>query len=262
MTGLPIWYELMTTDPAHVAPFYNAVLGWTIPDTGNPMPNGTEYREIERSTGGWQGGVLTITQGMADNGVQPFWAIYFHVGDVDAAVDQATEMGARVLMEANSMEGVGRMAMLSDPQGASFYVMTPTPPPDNPDAQSDVFADKPGHCAWNELNTEGAVGQIDFYTSLFGWEVGGEMEMPGDHIYKFLNQGETGVGAIGSMKPEGMANAWLPYFRVEDIHAAKTAVETNGGGVMMGPHEVPGGDHIIVAFDPLGAPIGIVGKAA
>ena len=33
----------------------------------------------------------------------------------------------------------GTMAMLGDPQGAPFYLMTPIPPPDQPDAVSDVF---------------------------------------------------------------------------------------------------------------------------
>lgn len=154
------------------------------------------------------------------------------------------------------------MALIADPQGAPFYLMRPTPPADDPGAQSDLFMPEAlGHCAWNELNTDAAAEQIDFYTSLFGWEPAGEMPMPGDHIYQFLSHGDSTIGAIGSMKPEGMANAWLPYFRVADINAAKRAVEANGGTVVMGPHEVPGGDHIIVTVDPAGAAVGLVGKA-
>jgi predicted enzyme related to lactoylglutathione lyase len=41
MTGMPIWYELMTPDPAGVAAFYRAVGGWDIPAQGNAMPNGS-----------------------------------------------------------------------------------------------------------------------------------------------------------------------------------------------------------------------------
>lgn len=263
MAGLPIWYELMSTDPAGVAPFYKAVLGWTIPETGNSMPNGSEYREIERPEGGWQGGVLTLTEQMCDHGARPCWITYFDVDDVDAAVANVTAKGGHALMPATTMDGVGRMAMVADPQGAPFYVMTPTPPADDPDAQSDVFkGDTVGRCTWNELNTDAAAEQLDFYTGLFDWEVSGEMPMPGDHTYKFLELGTRGIGAIGSMKPDGMPNAWLPYFRVADIDNAKTAIEAKGGSVVMGPHEVPEDDHIIVAIDPGGAAVGFVGRRA
>ncbi len=263
MSGFPVWYELMSPDPAGVAPFYRAVIGWDIAAEGMAMPNGSEYRMIALADGGFQGGVLTLTEGMLAGGAAPGWVTYFDVGDVDAKLDEATAMGAVVHIPAVTMEGVGRMAMLADPQGAPFYLMDPTPPADNPDAQSGVFMpDTLGHCAWNELNTDAAAEQIDFYTALFDWEVAGEMPMPGDHIYKFLNHRETGVGAIGSMKPEGMPNAWLPYFRVADIGAAASAVEANGGTVLMGPQDVPGGDRIIVTIDPAGAAVGLVGKAA
>ncbi len=261
MAGIPVWYELMSPDPAGVAPFYRATLGWEIAPEGMTMPNGSEYRMIGRADGGHAGGVLTLTPAMSEGGAQPGWITYFEADDVDASFAEATAMGASVWMEPVTMEGVGRMAMLSDPQGAPFYLMRPTPPADDPDAQSDVFADAPGHCAWNELNTDAAAEQIDFYTSLFDWELAGEMPMPGDHIYKFLNHGEFGVGAIGSMKPEGMPNAWLPYFRVADIGAATAAVTGNGGTIVMGPHDVPGGDRIVVTLDPAGAAVGLVGKA-
>ena len=261
MAGWPIWYELMVPDPAKVAPFYKAVLGWEIPERGNPMPNGSEYREIGRSSGGAQGGVLTLTAEMIEQGAQPAWLAYWHVDDVDSTVEQVTRMGGNLLMAAMTMAGIGRMAMVSDPQGAPFYVMTPSPPADNPDATSDAFnPDTPGHAAWNELNTDAAIAQIEFYTTLFDWRVAGEMPMPGDHIYKFLNHAEIGIGAIGSMKPEGMPSSWLPYFRVADINTAMTAIEATGGTIMHGPHEVPNDDHIIVATDPAGAAVGFVGR--
>ena len=260
MSGLPIWYELMTTDPKGVAPFYKATLGWDIPVHGDTMPNGSEYRMILRDDGGNAGGVLTLTQDMCDSGAQAGWVTYFDVPDVDASVEKATGMGASIIMPAETMEGIGRMAMISDPQGAPFYVMTPTPPEGGDDPEGAVFkGDTPGRATWNELNTDAAAEQIHFYTSLFDWEITGEMEMPGDHIYKFFDLGERGIGAVGSMKPEGMPNAWLPYFRVENIDAAKDAVEANGGKVMMGPMEVPGDDMIIVACDPAGAAVGLVG---
>ena len=48
-------------------------------------------------------------------------------------------------------------------------------------------------------------------------------------------------------------NSWLVYFRVPDVHAAAERVKANGGQVVNGPMEVPGGDWIVQAMDPQGA---------
>ena len=260
MAGGPIWYELMTPDPGAVASFYRAVTGWDIPAQGHAMPNGSEYREIKRPDGGSAGGVLTLTTQMADSGVRPHWATYFHVDDVDASVAKATGMGAAVHMPAMSMPGVGRMAMIADPQGAVFYLMDPTPPPDRPDAQSDAFQSKtPGHCWWNELETTDEPGATAFYTTLFGW--GAEQAMPmGEHgNYRFVETGGEQIGAINPWMADYMTVGWLPYFGVADIDAAKIAAEANGGTIAHDVHQVPTGDFIFIARDPAGATVGLVG---
>jgi uncharacterized protein len=56
-------------------------------------------------------------------GVPPHWNIYFNVEDVDASVAKAEELGGKTVAPAFDVPGVGRMAMVSDPQGASFWVM-------------------------------------------------------------------------------------------------------------------------------------------
>lgn len=258
--GQPIWYELMTPDPAAVAPFYQATLGWEIPTEGHPMPNGSEYREIVRADGGNAGGVLTLTPQMAGGGARPGWMTYFHVDDVDSAVAKATGMGASVHMPAMTMDGVGRMAMIADPQGAPLYVIDPTPPPDNPDAQSDVFdPNKPGHCRWNELNTPDAAGAWRFYESLFGWSKGIAMPMGEFGDYEFVEMGDLTIGAVNPAMPEGAQPHWLPIFGVADIETARAAVEANGGTITQDLQEIPGGEFALNANDPAGAPLGFVG---
>jgi hypothetical protein len=260
MPGLPIWYELMTPDPGAVAPFYRAVLGWEIPAEGHPMPNGSEYREIRRGDGGFAGGVLTLTAQMAGSGVQPSWQTYFEVDDVDAAVATASGLGASVHMPPMTMDGVGRMAMIADPQGASLYLMDPTPPPGDPDAQSDAFdARKAGHGRWNELMTTDEPGATAFYSALFAWNSDQTMETPGSGTYRMVEVGGVPIGAISSMIPPDWPPAWMPYFGVPDIGAAKAAIEREGGSVFLGPQPVPGDEHILIARDPAGATVGFVG---
>jgi predicted enzyme related to lactoylglutathione lyase len=260
MTGMPIWYELMTPDPQGVADFYRAVGGWEIPPQGNAMPNGSEYRMIVRPDGGNLGGVLTLTEGMREGGARPGWMPYFHVDDVDAAAEKAESMGAKVQMPATTMDGVGRMAMLTDPQGAPIYLMKPTPPANQPDAQSDVFdAKKPGHIRWNELETTDGPAATEFYRSLFDW--GTENSMPmGEHgDYRFIDFDGLQIGAINPWRPEWMPVSWLPYLGVADITKARDAARAAGGTIRQDIQEVPGGEFIVMASDPAGAPVAFVG---
>jgi predicted enzyme related to lactoylglutathione lyase len=52
---------------------------------------------------------------------------------------------------------------------------------------------------------------------------------------------------------------WLYYFVVDDIDAGLQRVKANGGMVLFGPQEVPGGAWIINAQDPQGGAFALVG---
>src|SRR3982751_5847494 len=135
--GQFIWYELMTTDVDAAKAFYDAVIGWNIESQSN-FPNG--YRMIGRSDGKSAGGILPLTEEMQQHGARPAWLGYIHVTDVDASVAAIEKAGGHVLMPAFDIPGVGRVAMVADPEGAPFYIMKPTPPAGQPDAKSDVFS--------------------------------------------------------------------------------------------------------------------------
>ena len=163
MAGEFIWYELLTNDHADAKRFYDAVVGWDIA-TDSVAP-GLEYRMIGRSDGGNAGGVMTLDDKMREGGARPVWLGYIHVPDVDTAVKTMKSDGAGVMMEPWDQPGVGRLAMVTDPSGAPFYLMDPLPPEDDPDAKSDVFSvDRPQHVRWNELATsdqDGAIVALD-----------------------------------------------------------------------------------------------------
>ena len=151
-----IWYELMTPDPAGAARFYGAVVGWTIASERDPAAGDMDYRMIGRSDGGNAGGVMALGADMIAGGARPIWIGYLHVPDVDAAIAAIETDGGSVRMPAMDLP-VGRIAMVADPQGAPFYVMTPTPPPGMEGVESDVFSvTEVQHIRWNELATSGA----------------------------------------------------------------------------------------------------------
>ena len=258
MAGQFIWYELMTPDPAGAAKFYDAVLGWHIPDSGHDLPNGSNYRMIGRPDGGNAGGLLHMTQTMADHGARPLWIAYLHVADVAAAVAHVTAAGGTLLMPEQDLPG-GRMAMVSDPWGAPFYLMNPTPPPGQPDAVSDVFdPHEPHRCGWNELASPDAEAALAFYTGLLGWQSPGAMDLGPMGQYHFIVADGVQMGGIFRSK-DGGSPGWKFYFRVPDIHAAAVAIPATGGTITKELHEVPGGDWTLVAKDPQGAEFALTG---
>ena len=262
LQGSHVWYELMTADPDGATAFYGAVVpGWKV---GQPIGGDQDYRMIERSDGGFGGGVLRITDEMASHGARPIWLGYIGVDNVDDTVAQVEAKGGKTLMPAFDIPQ-GRIAMVADPQGAPFYVMKPVPPAGQPDAQSDLFSPREEQrVGWNELATSDADAALDFYTSLFGWEKGDAMPMGEAGSYQFINRGGEMIGAIfpiqaGALKDE--QPHWRHYIRVPSIAASKAAAEEAGGTIRVGPMEVPGGDHILIGTDPQGAEFALVGKA-
>lgn len=254
-----IWYELMTTDPKGAAAFYGAVVGWTIAAEGQPTPGGVDYRMIGRSDGGNAGGVLTLDADMLAGGARPIWLGYLHVADVDAAVEAISADGGAVQMGAMDIP-VGRIAMVTDPQGAPFYIMDPTPPSGAEDMESDVFSmDQPQRVRWNELATSDPEGAIAFYRKHFGWGQEGEMDMGPAGAYRFIQRGDVGIGAVMPLMEGYPVPVWSYYIGVDDIDRARDAVAANGGQITNEPMEIPGGEYAMNAIDPQGAPVGFVG---
>ena len=253
-----IWYELMTPDAEGAKAFYDAVVGWNI---GEGVAEYNGYRMIGTADGGFTGGVLPLTDEMQQHGARPTWLGYLNARDVDAKVVEIESAGGKTLMGATDIPNVGRIAMVADPQGAPFYVMKPIPPEGKENQASTVFSPTDqGRCAWNELSTSDPVAARQFYGQQFGWTSDNFMPMGEHGEYRFIDNEELTLGAIaGAM--EGQHPHWRFYFRVPSVGSAKQTVEAKGGKVIMGPMEVPGGDHIVIGIDPQGAEFALVGKA-
>ncbi|MGO4570361.1 VOC family protein [Microvirga sp. 2TAF3] len=246
-----IWYELLTTDADAASRFYGAVIGWRVrPAEGSDR----DYRIL--GTGDADvAGVMTILADTDCVGMRPGWLGYVGVTDVDATAAEVVRAGGTQYVAPTDIPGVGRFAMVSDPQGVAFYVMRGAM-----EGTSTSFAQaKPGHCHWNELATNDQGAALAFYTGLLGWEKGDAMPMGDMGDYQFITHHGGMIGAMMTRSVGGPPPAWTFYFGVEDIDVAARAVSGNGGTIHHGPAEVPGGVYIIVAADPQGAQFGLVG---
>lgn len=111
------WNELMTTDTAKDKDFYTSVFGWTAETMNFGDFEYTMFNNGERGAGG----MLAITPEMGP--IPPNWLVYFAVDDCDAQVQKATELGGNVCKPADDIPGIGRFAILTDPQGAAFAII-------------------------------------------------------------------------------------------------------------------------------------------
>jgi uncharacterized protein len=257
-----MWYELLTSDADAAGDFYGKVVGWTSTHSGQQEK---DYRFFSSGDGSeikdFVGGYMAITPEMAQGGARPAWVGYIAVDDVDACAAAITKANGSVLMPAMDLEGVGRMAMVADPQGAPFYIMKGA----SEEASHSFAATEPkvGHCAWNELATSDPEAAKAFYSAQFRWAEGGSMDMGPIGSYDFLKVGDDrafNIGAVYPKVPEDLDSHWLFYFRVPDIDQAVETVKANGGRILQEPIEIPDGGFSIVGYDPHGGAFGLVGS--
>ncbi len=244
-----IWYELLTTDADAAARFYGAVIGWQ----ARPAEGSDRGYRLFGIGGADVGGMMPIPSG--GGSMRPGWLGYVGVDDVDATVAAIVGAGGAQHIAPTDIPGVGRFALVADPQGVAFYVMRGA----MEDASTSFSQTETGHCHWNELATSDQGAALAFYSGQFGWEKGDAMPMGELGDYQFITHGGTTIGAVMNQVPGGPPAAWNFYFGVEDIDAAARTISGHGGAIHYGPAEVPGGAFIIVGADPQGAQFGLVG---
>jgi predicted enzyme related to lactoylglutathione lyase len=119
ITGQPgtlCWADLNTPDAEGAKAFYGGLFGWKI-TPGEKDPSG--YLHIQNGET-MIGGVPPANQRPPN--VPPHWLLYFEVSDVDSTAAEATRQGGTLPMPPLSIENVGRLAVVADPQGAVFAI--------------------------------------------------------------------------------------------------------------------------------------------
>jgi predicted enzyme related to lactoylglutathione lyase len=247
--GTPIWYELLTTDAEGAQRFYADVVGWSIAPSG--MEGTGDYRILTAPDGQGVGGLMTLPDGAP---MKPGWLCYIGVRDVDSMAEKIKSLGGSVHRGPEDIPGVGRFAMVADPQGMMFYIMRG----DSPQDPQAFHVTAPGHCGWNELVTSDHEAALAFYGEVFGWRNQETMPMGEMGEYCFIDHIGQRIGATMTAGA-GWTTRSTYYFNVPSIDAAVPKITSNGGTVTMGPHEVPGGMHIVMGIDPQGAAFALVG---
>ncbi|MBV9395778.1 MAG: VOC family protein [Methylobacteriaceae bacterium] len=252
-SGKFVWYELMTSDTKSAESFYRNVVGWNGKDAGVP---GQSYTLLGRGET-HVAGLMPIPQDAVAAGARPGWVGYIGVDDVDAYAKRVKDKGGTIHREPADIPGVGRFAIVSDPQGVMFALFkgAGTPPPA-------VAPGTPGHAGWHELHARDGEKAFEFYSGMFGWSKAEAMPMGDAGVYQLFAIDGVPVGGMMTKMQQSPQPFWVYYFNVPDIQAAEARVKSGGGHIINGPMQVPGGSWIVQCLDPQGAMFALVAPPA
>ena len=240
--GQFLWHEYQADDPATAVAFYRALMGWgeqAWNDDGSPYT-------LLTVDGHAIGGITALADEAREAGSGPQWLGYVGVTDLEATLRQSENLGGQVLTPPRLIEGCGRVAVVQDPQGAIFALITPT-------EESNQW--EPGNSPiwWNELLATDEEAAWQFCRQLFGWDATGCMDMGEFGKYRMYGTAGTPFGGIARQPGETPASSfWLYYFSVDDMQTALDMIHRHGGAVTGGPMELPNGDRVARCRDPQG----------
>jgi uncharacterized protein len=262
--GVPCWVDTSQPDPEAAVDFYRGLFGWEFEDVMPPDSEGKYF--MARLRGGDVAAVGSIPEGAPP---MAMWNTYIWVDSADDAASKVRGAGGGVLMEPFDVMDAGRMAVVTDREGAAFCAWQAK---QNKGAQ---IVNEPGSLSFNGLGTRDMEAAKSFYGSVFGWTtlaVGGGAEMwalpgYGDHLERdnpdLRKQiAETGgppgfedvVASINPL-PDDQPDTpphWSVTFAVEDADATAARATEQGGTLVVPPLDAPW-VRMTVINDPQGA---------
>jgi predicted enzyme related to lactoylglutathione lyase len=262
--GVPCWVDTSQPDPEAAVDFYRGLFGWDFEDV---MPPGSEGRYLmARLRGGDVAAVGSIPAGLPP---MAMWNTYIWVDSADDAASKARAAGGGILMEPFDVMDAGRMAVVTDREGAPFSVWQARR------TKGAQIVNEPGSLAFNGLGTRDLDAAKSFYGSVFGWttlDVGGGTEMwarpgYGDHLERDNPDLRKQIAEAGG--PSGFEDVvasinplpddqpdtpphWNVTFAVEDADATAARATELGGTLALPPLDAPW-VRMTIINDPQGA---------
>ena len=230
------------------------------------MPPGAPGKYfIGRIGGGDVAAIGSSSEGGPDAAV---WNTYIWVDSADETAAKARAAGGNVVAEPFDVMDAGRMAILTDPEGAAFCVWQPG---NHKGAQ---VVNEHGALNFNTLLTRDPDAAEAFYGAVFGWQrlripSGVMWTLPGygDHLAQKtpgLREQMAQMGApdgfidvVAALSPidaddSDAAAHWSLTFGIDDVAAAAAQARELGGTVVAEPRDAPWARLAVIA-DPQGA---------
>ena len=231
--GQPCWVELASHDASAGKHFYSALLGWSLQDM--PIPDGV-YTMFNLAIGDETdeiGAAYQMHAEMSSQGEPTNWTVYFAVDSVDDTIELARSCGGELLLGPHDVGTAGRMALLSDPEGAKFAIWQ---------AGEHIGAGKRGEVGtlcWVELACRNTELAKEFYPKILGWKVQ-PGDMPDFEYTEWLVDGQSFGGMMEMTEEWGdIAPHWMLYFTVEDCDETVVKAAKLGGKICVPPTNIP-----------------------
>ena len=262
--GVPCWIDTSQPDPDAAVSFYTDLFGWEFEDVMPPGSPGKYF--MARIRGKDVAAVGSIPE---EAPPMAMWNTYIWVESADESASKVRQAGGNVLMEPFDVMDSGRMAFVTDPEGAALGLWQAN---QHKGAQ---IVNEHGSVNFNTLNTRDIDGAKSFYGSVFGWQTidlpgGAQMwTLPGyaDHLEESNPGLKKGMAEMGA--PEGFADVvaalmplgedqpdtpphWGVTFAVDDADAIAEKAAELGGKVLVPPMDAPWVRMTVIA-DPQGA---------
>lgn len=255
--GRVVWHDLLTPDLAADERFYSGLFGWSFRE----MQRGRRPYAVAYADGVPVAGLLERPL-PRDGARAAQWLGFISSDDVDASVRRALSLGAQARASAHDYAGRGRQAVLTDPQGITFGVLSSTggDPPD-------VLAE-PGEWIWSALFTRDPENETAFYQDVFGYDVydlndvteeGQAAEAQAAEHIELASNGyaRATVNSLPARTPQ-RPSRWLHFVRVDSVWSAAAKAQTLGARVVLPPRDDRQGGRIAVLADPSGALFGVM----
>ena len=245
-TGRFMWFDLVTKDPGKAQGFLGEIFHWKTQQA--PMAGGGSYTMIVNA-GKPIGGYMATPQGAPPHA---HWLAHLMVEDAAATCAKIRSLGGKIRKEPHKIGELGTMAIVADPQDATFALWQPgKSEPGAGDYQETV-----GAWCWNELTTPEPAKAVEFYTKIGGFTEN-RMEM-GPMTYHVLES--DGKGRAGITKPmqPNVPTMWTPYVHVASTDELVARAQKLGATVHAGPMDIPDVGRFAVFSEPTAGTLGIL----
>ena len=220
--------------------FYGELLGWRFEDTRR----GDRPYVLASSAAGRVAGIVDISA-MANAGQQ--WLSFMAVDDVNKSAAQVRSDGGKVLVEPRDLDGIGRAAVVADPQGAPLGLAQLLRNP--PDPQQPIA----NHFFWQEYLARDAAQALDFYKRLAAYESAITDSRLGIEYHVLRKtRGRAGLFQLPATVVDVEPN-WLPYVFVSDPATVAARVPGLGGRIVVAARPDLRNGSLVVIADPGGA---------
>ncbi len=124
------WNALISANPERSRAFYASVIGWSpkivaAEDTSRPpAPGENEYTLFTQN--GVESAGLAKYDGQEPTDPKPGWLTYIQVASVDDAVVEALKKGGKVIKAPTDAVNIGRIAVITDPDGNPIGLYAPS----------------------------------------------------------------------------------------------------------------------------------------